>query len=73
MNLGEISAGTVTFYLDVTPPSGGRFGASARFLSTDKEHARVVQINDSTYRIAWEDYNDANFIDLVVDVTLKRR
>lgn len=72
IDLGEVPAGTVTFYLDATPPVGSRFGEPARFLSTDREHARITQMDDHHYRIAWEDYNDANFIDLVVDVRLKR-
>jgi len=66
VDIGYFQQGTeIAFY--IVP---GGYCGSARYQSTDPNHARITQVNATTYRIAWEDSTDRDFNDLVVDVTV---
>lgn len=65
--LGVIPANTeLLFWLT---PSG--FCRGSTFLSTDPNRALILHPNPSNWIIAWEDYIDADFNDLVVRIELQ--
>ena len=58
----SLAAGTeLVFYAQ-------QYCSGIKNLSTDPSHARVIRIDASTWRIGWEDWNDGDFNDLVVEV-----
>jgi hypothetical protein len=62
----RFSVGTeLVFYL--IPKS---FCGSPTYLSNDPSRTRIEHPNDFTWRIKWEDYTDADFNDLVVEVRI---
>jgi hypothetical protein len=55
------------FVFSLTPKS---FCSGATYLSTDSQRALVLPLNNRAWIIAWEDYSDADFNDLVVRIDL---
>lgn len=48
------------------------FCGSPTYLSTDPNRSRIERVNETTWRINWEDWTDADFNDLVVEITVRR-
>ena len=66
-NAGSFDAGTeLIFYLNPTTP----FCAGESFLSTDPQRCRVTQIGTDAWQLAWEDWADGDFNDIVFEVRL---
>ncbi|MBI3942982.1 MAG: VWA domain-containing protein [Chloroflexi bacterium] len=65
-DIGVYSAGTeLLFYLTQRPPCG-----SETFFSTNLDHAHVSQVCVNRWLIAWEDFDDADFDDSVVEIEM---
>ncbi len=64
MDLGPFPAGTeLVFY--ISPYS---FCAPNTYLSTDPNHAHITELGTDDWEIAWEDWTDYNYTDLIVGV-----
>ncbi|MSP14247.1 MAG: VWA domain-containing protein [Chloroflexi bacterium] len=65
-DVGVYPAGTeLLFYLTQRPPCG-----SETFFLTNLDHAHVSQVCINRWRITWEDFNDADFDDSVVEIEM---
>ena len=68
IEVGQYAAGTeLVFFINPCEP----VCTCDTYLSTDPDHAIITQVDATTYRIAWEDWDDADFDDLVTTITLQ--
>lgn len=50
----------------------GNFCTGNTYFSNDPNRAQITQIDEFTWRIGWEDWNDADFNDLIVEIHLSQ-